>query len=136
MTLTVHTDAGRIFASFSDGETEINLESGHKIISTLLEVLQENFKNDTQYERPLMPPQANILFVLDKASARSMETYMTSRLKEAGGFADGEFRFTCKSGSGEILQRLRLEFIDGVNADTMHRLIVATDRLKKMLPVA
>ena len=65
-----------------------------------------------------------------------MKTYMSLKLKETGGFEEGEFRFTHKSGSnGEVLQRLRLEFPDGVNANVIRKLIAATGMLERCATV-
>jgi hypothetical protein len=113
---------------------DIDLESTHRFITALVTALQRNFKADTNYLRPLMPPQANIIFVLDKEAADHMVIYMSAKLKEAGGFEDREFRFTLKSGAnGEVLQRLRLEFPDGVTTHIIRKMLVATDRLDQCI---
>jgi hypothetical protein len=110
----------------------IDLESCHKVIKTLMELLQNNFKRDTNYERPLMCPQANIIFALDGEIAERMATYMSLKLKEIGEFEESEFCFTHKTGAnGEVLRRLRLEFPDGVNAKVIRKLLLATERLEK-----
>ncbi len=135
MSIMMHTAGSGVSASVSSGSMDIDLESSHRVINTLMEVLQRNFKQDTQYERPLMSPQANIIFALDKEAAERMMIYMSAKLGEMGGFTEGEFRFTRKSGAnGEILQRLRLEFPDGVNANVIRKLLIATDRLERVLP--
>lgn len=115
---------------------DIDLESCHKVINTLMQVLQESFKRDTNYERPLMCPQSNIIFALDKEVAMRMKHYMSEKLKEIGDFDESDFRFTHKSGTnGEVLQRLRLEFPDGVNANVIRKLLIVTDRLERIEPV-
>jgi hypothetical protein len=129
------TAGNAVFAGAAGGPVDIDLESSHKVINTLIEVLQRNFKDDTDYKRPLMSPQANIIFALDRDVAESMVVYMSSKLKEMGGFEEGEFRFTRKCGAnGEVLQRLRLEFPDGVNANVIRKLLIVTDRLERILP--
>ncbi len=123
------------FANMANDYTSVDLESGHKVINHLIEVLQRRFKEDTNYLRPLMSPQANIIFALDHAAADSMVMYMTSKMKEICGFEEGEFRFVRKrSGQDEVLQRLRLEFPNGVNAHVIRKLLIATDQLERTLP--
>ncbi len=113
----------------------IDFDSSHRVINALVDVLQGSFKEETHYARPLMSPQANILFALDRDSANSMINYMSSKLQEVGGFAAEEFRFTCRSSSdGAGLQRLRLEFTKGVTSEIIRKMIIATDELEKKLP--
>jgi hypothetical protein len=114
---------------------EIDLDSSHKVLNMVLEALQHGFKKDKAYERPLISPQANILFALDKETATSMATYMSTKLMQVGNFVQGDFRFTHKSGSnGEALQRLRLEFPEGLNAHIIRKLLFAIEQLKTMYP--
>jgi exosome complex RNA-binding protein Rrp4 len=135
MAILSHIADGGIFTDASDCMMDVDLESGHKVLNMLVEVLQRNFKHDTHYARPLMSPQGNILFALDRDVAESMMAYMTLKLKEIGGFEEGEFRFVRKSASHEeVLQRLRLEFPSGVNAHIIRKLLIATDRLERILP--
>jgi len=122
------------FAEMPEHVTSVDLESGHRVINHLIEVLQRKFKEDTQYLRPMMSPQANIIFALDRDAAESMVEYMTLQLKETG-LEENEFRFVRKAnGQEEVLQRLRLEFPNGVNAHIIRKLMIAADRLERTLP--
>jgi hypothetical protein len=120
--------------SHSGNNKIIDFDAGHKVIGALVDTLQNNFREDTHYKRPLMPPQANIIFVLDGDVAENMIAYMSGKLKDVGGFTEDEFRFTRKpSMIAGGLQRVRLEFITGVNSAIIRKVIVATDRLAKAL---
>jgi hypothetical protein len=136
MTIKAHREENAAGNSPACTAMDIDLESCHKVINALMEVLQQNFKRDTNYERPLMSPQSNIIFALDEDVALRMMDYMSLKLREMGGFDDSEFCFTHKTGTnGEVLQRLRLEFPDGVNAKVIRKLLAATDMLEKAEPV-
>lgn len=135
MTTMTHNAEANSFSGSDGALPTIDLECCHKVINRMVEVLQRKFKEDTHFTHPLMPPQANIIFALGKEVAESMINYMTATLQEMGGFEEGEFRFTCRSGAnGETLQRVRLEFPDGVNSQVIRKLLVATDRLERILP--
>jgi hypothetical protein len=112
---------------------EFGFDNAHKVIGTFVEALQSCFKYDTHYDRPLIQPQANIVFCLDDDVARKMTTYMCTKIQEVG-FGSDEFRFSCKSGSnGEVVKRLRLEFPEGVSLQTIWKLTRATGILQQHL---
>ena len=115
----------------------LDLDSSHTIISEAMDVLQRNFKEDTAYRRPLMSPQANVVFALDKEAANKMADYMSDKLCDVAGFGRNEFRFVRKSGAnGEILQRIRLEFMDGVNAAILRKMMIVKDKMGDVLSAA
>jgi hypothetical protein len=122
--------ASTMSGPFAGGYEGVDFDSSHRIIGALVDMLQNNFREDMRYKRPLMPPQANIIFALDGDVADNMIVYMSGKLREIGGFTEDEFHFTRKSsaGTGE-LQRLRLEFTTGVTAEIMRRIMMATDKL-------
>ena len=113
----------------------LDLDASHSVLGGVMDVLLRNFKEDTNYRRPLMSPQANVVFALDKQAAKEMADYMSDKLCEVAGFTREEFRFVCKSGmNGEVLQRLRLEFSDGVNLKVIRKMLIAKDKLSRTLP--
>ena len=65
MTMKAHLEVNSVVTGPACGVMDVDLESCHKVINTLMEALQQNFKRDTNYERPLMSPQSNIVFALD-----------------------------------------------------------------------
>jgi len=135
MAITPQANQGNVPIDGAAGQLGIELDNYHTVINTLVVVLQRHFKEDTNYLRPLMPPQANMLFMLDREAAQDMAEYMTTKLKEAGDFREGEFCFTRKSGpNGEVLQRLRLDFPDGVSAGVIRKMLIAIDKLERILP--
>jgi len=113
--------------------TSVDFDSSHKIIGELVGLLQHGFKADTHYKHPLIPPQANIIFALDGDVAGNMVSYMSAKLKDVGGFLEGEFRFTRKTNAQEGgIQRVRLEFTKGITTAIMRKIVLATDELRKL----
>lgn len=92
-------------------------------IARFIDALQKNFKEDTNYTYPLMPPQANVLFVLDGDIADKMKTYFKSLIVQHCGFVDKEFALTVRH-NNEVggLHRIRLEFNEGMSFEMMRRL--------------
>lgn len=132
--MTNHMETA-VSAASASPYLDVDLESSHRVINGFMEALQRNFKEETRYSRPLMSPRGNIIFALDQDVAESMITYMCAKIADVGGFENSEFRFTRKCGAnGEMLQRLRLEFPDGVNANVIRKLLIATDKLERVLP--
>lgn len=132
MAIPAHaTNSISIFSAINES---VDLESSHQVMNTLVEVLQQAFKVETNYARPLMPAQANIIFVLDKETAQAMIAHMTTKLVAMKCFEEGEFRFTHKIGiPSEALQRIRLEFPEGLNATVIHKILRAIEILEKGL---
>ncbi len=110
-----------------------NFDGIYALMTAVMALLQRHFKEETDYSRPLLPPQANILFTVDDQVACRMVDYISQKLVAIGGFKADEFRFTHKSSlDGSGLQRLRLEFQAGVTTETVRRI----EKLKQALESA
>jgi hypothetical protein len=123
-----------MFDAYKGNNGGIDFDASHRVIGALVDILQNNFREDTNYKRPLMPPQANILFALDKEVAEQMIAYMSEKMKDIGQFKESDFKFTRKSNhdvSG--LHRVRLEFVNGVTTEIINKVIVMTDTMAKKL---
>lgn len=69
-----------------------NFDSCFQVIASFMDALQKNFKEDTHYAYPLMPAQANTLFVLDEDVAGKMKLYIVTIIMKVCNFTEDEFR--------------------------------------------
>jgi hypothetical protein len=109
-----------------------HFDSCFQVIASFMDALQKNFKEDTHYAYPLMPPQANTMYVLDEDVAIKMKSYMTSLIKDTCEFGETEFRFAERASvEGGGLFKLRLEFVEGITFDTIRRILEKTSMLEE-----
>ena len=112
--------------------TDIDLDCSQQLLTAFMDSLQRHFKKDTCYNRPLISPQVNTLFALDSEVAANMAEYMAMKLTMCCGFREDEFRITHRQGTEEErLQRLRLDFSDGITFETIRRISNALTVLEK-----
>jgi hypothetical protein len=109
-----------------------HFDSCFQVIASFMDALQKNFKEDTHYAYPLMPPQANTMYVLDGEVAGKMKSYMTTLINDTCGFAQDDFRFFERA-SSEVggLYKLRLEFVNGITFDMIRRIMEKTTALEE-----
>lgn len=109
-----------------------HFDSCFQVIASFMDALQKNFKEDTHYMYPLMPPQANTMYVLDEDVAQRMKSYMSMLITQQCGFASNEFQFIERSNGDEGgLHRLRLEFNEGITFDMIRRIMEQTVLLEE-----
>lgn len=108
-------------------KSPLAFERTHSVICGLMQALQDCFQHDTLYDRPLIPPQHNVAYAVDFEIAQSMADYMAQALVDKVGLTPGEFRIVHKGDMG--LQRLRLEFTQGMTGSMISRLEAATRQL-------
>lgn len=109
-----------------------HFDSCFQVIASFMDALQKNFKEDKHYAYPLMPAQANTMYVLDGEVAKEIKDYMSSLMRSVCGFEAPEFRFIERA-SSELggLHKLRLEFNEGISFDMIRRIMEQTSILEE-----
>lgn len=109
-----------------------HFDSCFQVIASFMDAMQKNFKEDMHYAYPLMPPQANTMYVLDEMVAKEMKSYMTTLMTDTCGLAADEFRFADRaSGDEGGLHKIRLEFSEGLSFDMIRRIMEKTTMLEE-----
>jgi hypothetical protein len=110
----------------------VEFDTCHHVISALMNVLQYHFKHDTRSAPPIITAQGNLLFIPDPATAEMMTQYISVKLCAIMGFSEDDFRFVPRSEPAESgVQRLRLEFVNGIDGTVLKRMSDATLSLEK-----
>lgn len=106
------------------------MDSCFQVMAAFMDALQRNYKQDMNYARPLIPPQANMMYVLDEQVAHSMASYMAGLIGECRELEGCDIRFSTRHPNQDSgLCRLRMEFVDGMSFDVLRKLFEATRRL-------
>lgn len=109
-----------------------HFDSYFQVIASFLDALQKNFKEDTHYAYPLMPPQANTLYVLDGEVAGNMKKHMMQLMQATCGLTEKDFRFCDRLPQEDGgLYRIRLEFTEGITFDLIRTLLESTTKLEE-----